>query len=60
MKPPESGKKRILVVEDEIPIGNMCRRVLAGEDFKVDIAINGKVAQDMIKRKQYGPLPARY
>ncbi len=53
MKTRESGVKRILVVEDEPAISNVCRRVLTAEGFKVDIAVNGKVAQDMIKEKQY-------
>ncbi len=43
---------KILVVEDEPAISEICRRVLS-EDFEVDIAVNGKVAQDMIGKKQY-------
>ena len=31
----------------------MCRGLLSNEGFEVDIAVNGKVAQDMIKKKQY-------
>ncbi len=45
--------KKILVVEDEPGICEVCRRVLTGEGFKVDIAVNGRVAQDMIEGKQY-------
>jgi DNA-binding response OmpR family regulator len=45
--------KRILVVEDEPSISNMCQRVLTREGFEVDIATNGIVAQDMIKKRQY-------
>ena len=48
-----SSVKRILVVEDEPAICLVCQRVLTGEGFEVDIAVNGKVAQDMIKRKRY-------
>lgn len=44
----DGGVKRILVVEDEPAISDLCRRLLAGEGFEVDIAINGKAAQDMI------------
>ena len=44
---------RILLVEDEPAICQLCDRVLTGEGFKVDIAANGKVAQDMIEEKQY-------
>jgi len=45
--------KRILVVEDEPAICSLCRRVLTDEGFEVDIAANGKVAQDMVEEKQY-------
>ena len=48
-----AGVKRILVVEDEPSIGNICQRVLTREGYKVDIAVNGRVAQDMIEEKQY-------
>ena len=42
-----------MVVEDEPSIGNMCQRVLTGEGFEVDIAVNGRLAQDMIEERQY-------
>jgi len=45
--------KKILVVEDEPGICEVCRRVLTGEGFEVDCAANGRVAQDMIEEKQY-------
>jgi len=47
------GAKRILIVEDEPAISDVCRRVLTGEEFEVDIAVNGKVAQDMLEERQY-------
>ena len=53
MKTRESNVKRILIVEDEPAISAVCRRVLTGEGFQVDVAVNGKVAQDMIAEKQY-------
>ena len=53
MKKPGADTKRILVVEDEPAIGNMCRRVLTRERYEMDIAVNGRVAQDMIEEKQY-------
>jgi len=53
MKNSSAGLKRILVVEDEPAIGDVCRRVLTDEGFEVDIAVNGKVAQDMIREKRY-------
>jgi DNA-binding response OmpR family regulator len=42
-----------LVVEDEPSISKMCQRVLTREGFKVEIAVNGIAAQDMIEKKQY-------
>ena len=45
--------KKILVVEDEPAISDVCRRVLTSEGFEMDIAVNGKVAQDMLQAKQY-------
>ena len=41
------------MVEDEPSIGTMCQRVLTREGFEVDIAVNGRVAQDMIEEQQY-------
>jgi len=53
MKTPDANVKRILVIEDEPAICEFCQRVLSGEGFEVDIAVNGKVAQDMIQGKKY-------
>jgi len=53
MKKPSAGTKRILVVEDEPSICDLCRRVLSSVYFEIDIAANGKVAQEMIVEKQY-------
>ena len=53
MKTPESNVKRVLVVEDEPAICELCQRVLVGEGLEVNIAVNGKVAQEMIADKQY-------
>ncbi len=53
MKNFSGGAKRILVVEDEPAISQVCLRVLTSEGFDVDIAVNGKVAQGMIEEKQY-------
>ena len=44
---------RILVVEDEPAICEVCLRVLTSEGFEVDIAVNGDVAQDMLNKKDY-------
>jgi len=48
-----AGEKRILVVDDEPAICDVCQRVLVTEGFEVDIAFNGKVAQGMIEKKRY-------
>ncbi len=53
MKASDSSTKRILVIEDESAISDLCRRVLTSEGFEVDIAVQGKVAQDMLGEKQY-------
>ncbi|MFC1943006.1 response regulator [Chloroflexota bacterium] len=45
---------KILVVEDEPAISEFCRRVLTSAGFEVEIAVNGKVAQEMIEKRQYG------
>ena len=45
--------KRILLVEDEPVVCTACQTILVSEGFEVDIAVNGKVAQDMIKKKHY-------
>jgi CheY-like chemotaxis protein len=53
MKHSKASRKRILVVEDEPAICQVCRRTLTGEGFDVDIAANGVVAQDMLGKKEY-------
>ena len=53
MKRQDTGTKRILVVEDEPAICDVCWRVLTNEGFDVEIAVNGIIAQDMIRNKQY-------
>ncbi len=53
MKNSGAGVKKILVVEDEPAICNICQRVLTREGFEVNIAVNGRVAQDMIEQKQF-------
>ena len=53
MKNSITPARKILVVEDEPAICDVCYRVLSREGFEVDIAVNGKLAQDMIEKKQY-------
>jgi DNA-binding response OmpR family regulator len=44
---------RVLVVEDEPVISRVFLQTLRGEGFKVDIATNGSLAQDMLGEKEY-------
>jgi DNA-binding response OmpR family regulator len=53
MQKPDGKKIRILVVEDEPVISQICSRVLTGEGFDVDIASNGNIAESMLEEKQY-------
>ena len=56
MKTPDISAKKILIVDDEPAICDLSQRALHGKGFEVDIAVNGKVAQDMIANKQYALL----
>ena len=53
MKKSDTGVKRILVVDDEAAICQVCRRALTSEGFEVDIAANGEMALGMLREKEY-------
>ena len=53
MKNPAAGAKRILVVEDEPAIAQICLRALTSEGLEVDTAANGDVAKDMLEKEDY-------
>ena len=53
MRNPHSKIMRILVVEDEPAICQICRSILTDEGFEVDIAPDGAVAQDMLGKNDY-------
>lgn len=53
MKKPGARAGRLLVVEDEPSISQICLRTLGGEGFEVDIAENGLEAQEKLKAKDY-------
>ena len=53
MRKTGGGTRRILVVEDEPGIGEVCLRVLTGGGFEVDVAVNGVVAEDNLWGKAY-------
>jgi len=48
-----SNKGSILVVEDEPVIAKVCMRTLSAEGFQVEVAVNGKVALDLLHQKEY-------
>jgi len=48
-----AGVKSVLVVDDEPAVSEVCLRILNSEGFEVDIANNGKIAQDMMRKRQY-------
>jgi len=45
--------QRILVVEDEPVIGNVCKKVLTRQGFSVDVVSNGEMAIDSIQDRRY-------
>jgi CheY-like chemotaxis protein len=47
------NRKSILVVEDEPNIAKVCVRTLNAEGFEVEVAVNGKVALDILHQKEY-------
>ena len=53
MKNSSAGVKKILVVDDEAAICQVCRRALTSEGFEVDIAANGEMALGMLREKEY-------
>ncbi len=53
MKKSGASAGRVLVVEDESSISQICSRVLSGEGFEVDIAENGAEAQEKLKANDY-------
>jgi CheY-like chemotaxis protein len=49
----ESNGRRVLVVEDEQGIAAVCMRTLNREGFQVEIAVNGEIALEMLRGKDY-------
>ncbi len=48
-----TGRKRVLIVDDEPVIRQLCQRVLTKQGFEVDTAANGRAAQPMISKQKY-------
>lgn len=53
MKYSSHSTKRILIVEDEPAISEVCLRVLTSERLETSVAANGKVAQNMLDKEDY-------
>lgn len=53
MKSLSTDHKKILIVEDEPAISQVCLIVLTDEGFEVDIAADADVAQKMLGKKDY-------
>lgn len=47
------GKTRILIVEDEPLISNLCVRILTNEGLEVSVASDGSTAKDMLDNNKY-------
>jgi CheY-like chemotaxis protein len=48
-----AGGRRILIVEDEPVICEICLKVLTGEGYEVEIAANGKEGDSKLRGKEY-------
>ncbi|HEY40760.1 MAG TPA: response regulator [Dehalococcoidia bacterium] len=53
MKSNDRNIKKALVIEDEPVIARVCRRVLRGEGYQVEIAANGMVGKNMASKEKY-------
>jgi DNA-binding response OmpR family regulator len=53
MKSANVKRKSILVIEDELGIGKVCTRTLNAEGFQVEVALNGKVALDVLSQRRF-------
>ena len=49
----DTGKKRILVVEDEPAINRVFQRVLSNKGFEIETVMNGIVAQTILEQNDY-------
>ena len=50
---PQGQKPRLLVVEDEPHVGEICARVLGREGFDVEIAANGRIGLGLVIKNDY-------
>ncbi len=48
-----NSPKRVLVIEDEPAIGQLCLKTLTALGFEADIATNGRIAKDTLSKQVY-------
>ena len=53
MEQNEANRRSVLVVEDSPCIALVCVRTLVAEGFQVDVAVNGEIALEMWRKKDY-------
>lgn len=53
MEQTKVSRKRAPLVEDEPNISRVCARTLSAEGFEVDTAVNGEIALQILRKKQY-------
>jgi len=53
MEQANASGRRILVVEDEPGIARVCTRTLSAEGYEVDVAVDGKAALDVLRKKEF-------
>jgi CheY-like chemotaxis protein len=53
MTQPNTNMKKILVIEDEPILGNLCVRILKLNGYIADLAKNGRIAKEMIQNNDY-------
>ncbi|MBI4595430.1 MAG: response regulator [Candidatus Tectomicrobia bacterium] len=53
MKQIKQNRKKILVVDDEPIIGNICQEFLTDNGFSVEVAPNGDIAQSKLEKEEF-------
>jgi two-component system sensor histidine kinase/response regulator len=49
----DSNNKNVLVIEDEPIIARVCSRILKMDGYSTDIADNGEIAMEMVRKREY-------
>jgi DNA-binding response OmpR family regulator len=49
----DANTRRVLVVEDESSIAEVCRRVLRSEGFQVEVVPDGKAALNLLNEEEF-------